>query len=230
MKRNEYPRPRFRRGNWINLNGQWHFAFDDGNIGLTNKWYTGSVDFPLRINVPFVYESPLSGINNQDRHDTVWYKREFTCPHIDDTEIVLLHFGAADYHTQVFINGHMAAEHHGGETPFSANITPYLSGISDNNSQILTVRIADRLDDETLPRGKQFWQTKSDGIWYTRSTGIWQTVWIEIVHKKHIDSADFQCDIDRGYVEMEVVSESARAGDNLRYTVRKKIFSSPKAF
>lgn len=28
-----YPRPQFIRDNWINLNGQWNFIFDDENIG-----------------------------------------------------------------------------------------------------------------------------------------------------------------------------------------------------
>ena len=34
MSRNEYPRPQFQRENWLNLNGEWHFAFDDKNVGL----------------------------------------------------------------------------------------------------------------------------------------------------------------------------------------------------
>ena len=39
MSRNEYPRPQFQRENWLNLNGEWHFAFDDKNVGLKEKWY-----------------------------------------------------------------------------------------------------------------------------------------------------------------------------------------------
>ena len=219
MERTEYPRPRFRRDNWINLNGQWDFVFDDEDIGLAEKWQDGGTDFPCTINVPFVYESPLSGINTRERHDVVWYKREFICPSINDSELLMLHIGAADYHAQVFINGHMVAEHEGGETPFSANITPYLSGQPSGAPQIVAVRIEDRLDDETIPRGKQFWHSEPVGIWYTRSTGIWQTVWLEVLHKKHIDSADFSCDIDQGYVQIDVCSSSAQAGDQLRYAV-----------
>ena len=29
IPRPEYPRPQFARDRWLNLNGQWEFAFDD---------------------------------------------------------------------------------------------------------------------------------------------------------------------------------------------------------
>ncbi|MHA1687830.1 MAG: hypothetical protein ACTSUN_00580 [Promethearchaeota archaeon] len=35
IPRPEYPRPQFEReNNWINLNGEWEFAFYDANKGL----------------------------------------------------------------------------------------------------------------------------------------------------------------------------------------------------
>jgi len=35
IPRPEYPRPQFvRENNWLNLNGEWDFAFDDLNLGL----------------------------------------------------------------------------------------------------------------------------------------------------------------------------------------------------
>ncbi len=40
IPRPEYPRPQFvREGNWINLNGEWGFTFDDANRGLKERWY-----------------------------------------------------------------------------------------------------------------------------------------------------------------------------------------------
>ena len=32
--REEYPRPQFVRDDWLNLNGEWDFEFDDLIIGL----------------------------------------------------------------------------------------------------------------------------------------------------------------------------------------------------
>ena len=41
IPRNEYPRPTLRRDDktWLNLNGQWEFAFDFGNSGRDRSPY-----------------------------------------------------------------------------------------------------------------------------------------------------------------------------------------------
>ena len=33
IPRNEYPRPQFRRDDWLCLNGEWEFEIDDGGSG-----------------------------------------------------------------------------------------------------------------------------------------------------------------------------------------------------
>jgi len=63
----EYPRPQFvRADNWINLNGEWDFAFDDTNRGLIERWYLKESvnNFDKKIIVPFSYQSKLSGIED----------------------------------------------------------------------------------------------------------------------------------------------------------------------
>lgn len=70
----DYPRPQFVREDWENLNGTWDFAFDDANQGEREKWFetfTGD----LKIQVPFTYETKMSGIQDEKRHDNVWYHR-----------------------------------------------------------------------------------------------------------------------------------------------------------
>lgn len=71
MLREEYPRPQLMRNDWMNLNGTWDFAFDDKNIGLKEKWFKGNKEFEHDINVPFVYQTELSGINETAFHDWV---------------------------------------------------------------------------------------------------------------------------------------------------------------
>lgn len=34
--RSEYPRPQFVRDKWLNLNGEWDFAFDDTPVPMLN--------------------------------------------------------------------------------------------------------------------------------------------------------------------------------------------------
>ena len=199
--RNEYPRPQFERENWINLNGVWNFCFDDEDKGLQQRWYLSNQPFDRKINVPFVYESELSGINCQDRHDIIWYKREFELPELSPQENLILHFGAVDYQAKVFLNGQLVKEHTGGETPFSVNITPFLK---EETSQSLCLRVYDPLENQEIPRGKQFWESCSKGIWYTRSSGIWQTVWMEVVEHQHIESLGMKPDVDKGSVELSI--------------------------
>ncbi|WP_158299261.1 hypothetical protein [Paenibacillus antri] len=43
IPRAEYPRPQFARDAWVNLNGEWDFAFDDANVGDKEGWgYSGA--------------------------------------------------------------------------------------------------------------------------------------------------------------------------------------------
>lgn len=70
--RDDYPLPQFVREEWLNLNGEWEFEFDDRNIGETEKWHKGEKAFSSRILVPFAFQSQLSGINENEFHDIVW--------------------------------------------------------------------------------------------------------------------------------------------------------------
>jgi hypothetical protein len=76
IPRPEYPRLAFQRKQWLNLNGEWYFEFDDYNIGESEKWYLRE-KFSQKIIVPFCYQSKASGIGSQEMHEYLWYKREF---------------------------------------------------------------------------------------------------------------------------------------------------------
>src|SRR5678815_3006031 len=96
VPRPEYPRPQFVRSIWFNLNGEWEFAFDDADEGLNQGWQDGRT-LPLRINVPFGYQTELSGINDKSVHEVVWYARSFELPDEFYKRDLLLNVGAADY-------------------------------------------------------------------------------------------------------------------------------------
>ena len=73
LPRSEYPRPQFRRSEWLCLNGTWEFEIDQGDSGLerglVSRALTGAVT------VPFCPESELSGVGNNDFLNVVWYRR-----------------------------------------------------------------------------------------------------------------------------------------------------------
>lgn len=218
MLRTEYPRPQFVRDQWQNLNGEWDFAYDNTDVGLSEKWYKEADKFEHKIQVPFVYQSKLSGIDEYKLQDIVWYHRVFDW-HKREDERCILHFGAVDYQADVFVNGDFVGQHIGGHTSFSIDITNYLL---DDLVQTIVVRAWDPHDDETIPRGKQFWEAESRSIWYTNSTGIWQTVWLEAVNQDHLEKVLFTPDLDRGQVLISAKVPKRSIGLKLRYSITFK--------
>ncbi len=208
IPRPEYPQPQFEREQWMNLNGRWEFSFDDGNRGLDENWSAGTKKFDRDITVPFCFESAKSGIGDTAFHPWVWYRRSIAVPEAWKGRRVLLHFGAVDYHAMVWVNGHMAGEHTGGNTPFQFDITPLLK-VGANS---LIVRAEDPPTDKYIARGKQYWEPKSRGIFYTRTSGIWQTVWLEAAGESYLQSVSITPSND-GTVRFEArVARSAAAG------------------
>jgi beta-galactosidase/beta-glucuronidase len=224
VPRPEYPRPQFRRRDWINLNGEWHFAFDDEDAGLAAGWQnvtsadlsSGRSSFERSIIVPFCYQSKLSGIGHTAFHDVVWYARTFEYAPTAD-ERLLLHFGAVDYRAAVWVNGAQVASHEGGHTPFSAEVTSALAGEGGEN--VVVVRAEDPSRDVTIPRGKQYWREESEGIFYTRTTGIWQTVWLEPVNRHRIEKLRLTPEVDAASVELEAYMVGIEPGMSLRASV-----------
>ena len=208
MHRPEHPRPQFTRSLWLNLNGEWDFARDPQNRGLDEGWHKNPT-LPDKIRVPFAFQSKLSGIQDKTPTDWCWYHRKFAVPDEIAGKQIILHFGAVDYRCRVYVNGQFAGTHEGGHTPFSFDITQHLTA---DGQQSLTLRVHDPLTDQAIPRGKQYWREKPQGIWYTQTTGIWQTVWLEAVEKTHIKGVRFTTDFDIGTVTVEADIAGEYAG------------------
>ncbi len=196
VPRPEYPRPQFVRQRWLNLNGYWSFCFDDRNIGLEQRWFSGREEFKQRILVPFSFESQSSGIGDRSFHSCVWYCREFTVPREWAGQRVLLNFGAVDYRATVWVNGIVVAMHEGGHTPFHCDVTGALFDFGSAKANSVVVRAEDPPTDRYIPRGKQHWEENPVSIFYARTTGIWQTVWLEPVSESHIERVRIAPEID----------------------------------
>ncbi|HKG14111.1 MAG TPA: glycoside hydrolase family 2 TIM barrel-domain containing protein [Pyrinomonadaceae bacterium] len=181
VPRPEYPRPQFVRPEWENLNGEWEFAFDDDERGMEEGWQDGR-KLPGRIVVPFPYQSGLSGIGDKSVHECVWYARSFEFEDRWKGRDLLLNFGAVDYRTTVWVNGHEVGHNQGGHVPFTFDIAPY---VRDGENR-LTLRVVDRQDPDQ-PRGKQSSTGLPHDIDYYCTTGVWQTVWIEPVPPVRIE-------------------------------------------
>ncbi len=180
---NDYPRPQFVRNNWENLNGTWDFAFDDENRGEQESWYE-NFKGGLQIQVPFTYETSLSGIQDEGRHDNIWYRRtvEVDAGRLAKDDYII-HFEGSDFVTKLWVNGQFAGSHRGGYARFSFDITDLLR---DGENE-LVVKVEDSFDMQQ-PRGKQRWIDRNFGCWYVQTTGIWKTVWTEYAPKVRLDS------------------------------------------
>ncbi|MBM3737569.1 MAG: glycoside hydrolase family 2 [Acidobacteria bacterium] len=209
VPRPEYPEPRFQRVEWLNLNGEWQFEFDDNNAGMPAA-------FSRKITVPFAFETKLSGIGDTGFHPWIWYRRTVQIPPGWQGRRVLIHFGAVDYQSWVWINGQLAGSHEGGSTPFRFDITPLLKP-GDNT---VVVKAWDPPQDRFIPRGKQYWEPKSRGIFYTRTSGIWQPVWIEATGASYLSNVRVTTHND-GRVRFEARIERPSEGVELHATVTR---------
>jgi beta-galactosidase/beta-glucuronidase len=194
----EYPRPQLVRGNWKNLNGLWDYAIRPKNENKPATW-------DGKILVPFAVESALSGVGKMVGKDNeLWYNTTVALP---TGKKLLLHFGASDWRTTVYVNGKEAGSHEGGFDPFTLDITSLLK----KGKQDITVRVWDPTDEGPQPRGKQV--KKPEGIWYTPVTGIWQTVWAEAVNDTYIASTKQTPDVDQQSITIVPRVENLQAGD-----------------
>jgi beta-galactosidase/beta-glucuronidase len=209
-----HPRPQMRRERWLDLCGEWGFAFDPDDRGLCDRWFERPDVFDRQIVVPYPPESKLSGVEETGFNPVVWYRREFIVDEAFRDDGLRLHFGAVDYRASVWVNGRLAAEHAGGHTPFSADIAPLLN---DRGPQVIVVRAEDRPDDLQQPRGKQYWRKRPGYIWYHRTTGIWQPVWLEPTPRVAITELRWTPDVDSGGVQLILrLNRAAPAGWRVR--------------
>lgn len=222
--RPEYPRPQLRRERWTNLNGSWGFAFDDENVGLAEGWQHVTAEqlaraawpFEREIVVPFAYQTPASGIGDPTHHPVVWYGRTVaTADAFDPGRRLLMHIGASDYRTTIYVNGQHVASHEGGYTPLRADVTAAIRGHDD----VIVVRVEDPPDDLGQPRGKQGWRGGSGYIFYADTTGIWQTVWLEPVSEAAVEDVTVVPVLSEGAVELTVSVTPAAVGARLRVRV-----------
>ncbi|NLK08162.1 MAG: glycoside hydrolase family 2 [Firmicutes bacterium] len=214
--RNEYPRPNLVRERWLSLNGKWQFAFDDADRGLKDQWSGNPKKLDQMIKVPFAYQTPASGIDNQEYHPIVWYAREFEVPADWQGDRILLHFGAVDYEATVWINGITAGTHTGGYVPFSFDITDFLQ----DGKNVVTLRVVD-CDSITQPRGKQTAAKEQWGCWYTPVTGIWQSVWLEPVNPLNFNNIFLKPDIDQESLHIEYTLSRWAPGLSVEVIVRE---------
>jgi len=156
--------------NCISLNGDWNIIVDPYENGYYNyrlepfdqmndPWATGyygdkKMQSPGDLIEYDFDKSPVLHVpgdwNTQDPkfyyyEETIWYRKKFNAPELQDGQRVFLYFGAVNYRADVYLNSKKLGTHVGGFTPFYFEITDFLKE-SDNS---LVVRV----DNKRLKKG-----------------------------------------------------------------------------
>jgi len=197
----EHPRPQLARETWQNLNGLWDYAITPKNGGRPFEWQG-------KILVPFAIESALSGVGRPlEPDELLWYRRAFTTA-VQPKQRLLLHFGAVDFRTQVWVNGIEVTDvpHESGHLPFTLDIT---RAVKAGENEIC-LSVWDPTTEGTQSVGKQ--HLKPHGSRYTRVSGVWQTVWLESVPATYLAGYNIVTDVDAGTVQVTVSAEGDLAG------------------
>jgi beta-galactosidase/beta-glucuronidase len=204
------------RDPWINLNGTWTYTFDPGKSGV-QRGLAQSEGFEDEITVPFCPESPLSGVGHVDFVEMMWYHRQIAIPEDWAGKRVLLHFGAVDFESEVFIDGTPAGRHWGGTSSFTHDITAHVTPGQAHN---LVLYVRDETRSGVQPGGKQCPDYRSRGCHYTRTTGIWQTVWLEAVSPYGLEHVQIVPDLDGSRFVVVPRFYGLKRGLRFRATVR----------
>ena len=210
----EYPRPQLKRDSYINLNGYWDFSISDKEI--CDK-------YDERILVPFSPESILSGVNKTLLPGMyAHYRKEIILNSDFIKDLVILHFGAVDQITDLYINNNFVLKHVGGYVPFSVDITDY---IDDSLKLEIRLKVSDTTDTSYHLYGKQ--RLVHEGIFYTPQSGIWQTVWMESVKKDYFKDISIYPLFDESMIYIKLETDflgeyEIRVFDNDNNLVKKR--------
>ncbi len=209
--RQEHPRPDKYREQWLNLNGEWDFEIDNSKSGKDKKFFERT-SLNDKILLPFSPESVLSGIGNIDYMYSVWYLKKIVIPKEWKNKLILLHVGACDYKTTVYVNGKEVGVHFGGYTGFQFDITKFLN----EKENIVVIHAEDEIHSGKQFSGKQCRWYNSFGCLYTRTTGIWQTVWLEAVSASYVESYKVYPNISNCSVGINVKVKNASVGGSIK--------------
>lgn len=201
----EHPRPDWERREWVNLNGEWDFAFGADQTNFTRK-----------ITVPFGWGTPLSGVADGADETRGTYRRRIEVPAAWKGRRVFLVVGASDWETKATFDGAYLGCHRGGYVPFEFELTTFVRW-GEGQDLVLSV-----LDDIGAGAGG----VRRDGRLYGKQgygdvRGVWQTVYLEARGENYLDYAHFLPDLARGGVTLKAgLALPVRAKDGATLTVR----------
>jgi len=149
-----------------NLDGAWHVIVDPYDVGKldyrarplqnNNAFFKDykpqsrselveyNFDHSGQLNVPGDWNTQRESLLFYE--GTVWYKHSFDYRKTTEKRL-FLHFGAANYQTDVYLNGELLGHHEGGFTPFDFEVTNRVR----NQGNFVVVRVNDSRGKDQVP-------------------------------------------------------------------------------
>ncbi|UCH11360.1 MAG: hypothetical protein JSU61_05585 [Fidelibacterota bacterium] len=151
----------------IDLGGFWDFIPDADDVGMDRKYGAEFPEPETQLWIPGTWNATARYWQYQG---PAWLQRTFQVPEAGHMRFT---FGGVFYRCQVWLDGKLIGENEGGYSPFSLVVRDISEG-----AHTLTVRVDNRLDDESLPK---------DGVDWFPYGGIFRPVYAELVPAVFID-------------------------------------------
>lgn len=165
-----------RQPNAIPLGGEWWFLLDPAGLGMANQWYREGIAQENRqdkVTVPHCFST-------DPRYEfytgMAWYRKTFAWKRTA-AKRVILHFDAAFYQTNVWLNGQKIGEHEGGYTPFSFDVTDQLR---DGDNLLVVAVNNDTWKTNTIPGIKDNGDINDGFVGWVNYGGIIRPVYFTI--------------------------------------------------
>lgn len=134
----------------MDLSGIWDFIMDDGT-GFEQRIYERPLENAMSMPVPASYNDLKEMRELRDFCGWVFYQKMIAIPELIENENrVFLRCDAVTHHAKIYLNGELIGEHKGGFLPFEVN----LNGKMKTGNNLLTVAVENRIDNTTLPVGR----------------------------------------------------------------------------
>jgi len=206
--------------------GKRDFAALDGKAKDKTDRYEYSFDGSKKIKVPGDWNSQAKELLYYG--GSVWYRKLFNLKDIAQSKQLLLHFGAANYRADVYVNGEKAGVHIGGFTPFAFDISKLVR--PGENS--LVVRVDNKRAKEAVPTDVTDWWNYG-GI--TRNVSLIEFAEV-FIQDYHIQLNTKKADELSGYIELSksysgsvsIVSKDLKIDTTLSFENQKKVFFNKK--
>jgi beta-galactosidase/beta-glucuronidase len=133
----------------IDLNGDWLFSTDPGNVGEEEGWTEPEFDDSdwLKVTVPHTWNVMQA---TSEYEGVAWYRKHFTIPEEVQDPHLRLQFDAVFYKAMVWLNSVYLGDHEGGYTPFEFPISEILDPDGENHLAVKVdnFRLQDRIPDD----------------------------------------------------------------------------------